>query len=150
MKPQANPDSSILNAQCLVNVRFHEVDSMGITWHGAYVQFFEDAREAFGNKYGLDYLTIFDQGYYTPLVSMHYEFKHPLVYGDQARVEITFRNTNAAKIIFDYQVFNTKTNVLSTVGSTTQVFLNKAYELQLFLPPFYQTWKMKQGLLVAP
>ena len=32
-------------------IRFSEVDSMSIVWHGSYVQYFEDAREAFGRKY---------------------------------------------------------------------------------------------------
>ena len=34
-------------------VRFSEVDSMNIVWHGSYPLYFEDAREAFGAKYGL-------------------------------------------------------------------------------------------------
>ena len=36
-------------------VRFSEVDSMNVVWHGSYPLYFEDAREAFGKKYGLEY-----------------------------------------------------------------------------------------------
>ena len=32
-------------------VRFSEVDSMQVVWHGEYVRYFEDGREAFGRKY---------------------------------------------------------------------------------------------------
>lgn len=38
------------------DIRFSEVDSMNVVWHGSYPLYFEDAREAFGRKYGLGYL----------------------------------------------------------------------------------------------
>ena len=31
-------------------VRFSEVDSMNVVWHGSYPLYFEDAREAFGKR----------------------------------------------------------------------------------------------------
>ena len=31
-----------------VRVRFTETDPLGIVWHGNYIQYFEDGREAFG------------------------------------------------------------------------------------------------------
>ena len=39
-------------------IRFSEVDSMNIVWHGAYPLYFEDAREAFGKKYDLGSSTV--------------------------------------------------------------------------------------------
>ena len=42
-----------------LRVRFSEVDSMRVVWHGEYVRYFEDGREAFGEQYpGLGYLDI--------------------------------------------------------------------------------------------
>lgn len=46
----------ILKAIKNITPRFSEVDSMNIVWHGSYPLYFEDAREAFGEKYGLGYL----------------------------------------------------------------------------------------------
>ena len=63
-----NPRDVILKTSKEVEVRFSEVDSMNIVWHGSYALYFEDAREAFGARYGLDYLNIFANGYYAPLV----------------------------------------------------------------------------------
>ena len=37
-----------LKAYAELKVRFNEVDSMAIVWHGNYVKYFEDARIAFG------------------------------------------------------------------------------------------------------
>ena len=43
----------VLKASKLIDIRFSEVDSMNVVWHGSYMLYFEDAREEFGNKYDL-------------------------------------------------------------------------------------------------
>lgn len=45
-----------LKASKEVEIRFSEVDSMNVVWHGSYPLYFEDAREAFGKKFGLAYM----------------------------------------------------------------------------------------------
>ena len=55
---------------CKVKVRFSEVDSMAVVWHGNYVKYLEDGREAFGLQFGVGYNEIFDNGYMTPVVKM--------------------------------------------------------------------------------
>ena len=53
----------ILTAETTLKIRFSEVDSMGVVWHGSYVKYLEDAREAFGAQHGLSYLFVFDNGF---------------------------------------------------------------------------------------
>lgn len=65
----------LLKSEKKFDIRFSEVDSMGIVWHGSYALYLEDAREQFGRDYHLEYLYIFDQGYYAPLVELHMEYK---------------------------------------------------------------------------
>ena len=65
-------------------VRFSEVDSMNVVWHGSYPLYFEDAREAFGKQYGLEYMGFFDHGYFAPLVDLSFHYKKPIRYGDDA------------------------------------------------------------------
>ena len=119
---------------------------MNIVWHGSYPLYFEDAREAFGHKYGIDYLTIFGNGYYAPLVDLSFQYKRPIVYGMTIRVDIFYRPTDAAKIVFDYEIYNVADDQLMATGSSTQVFLDKQYQLVWTNPDFYQEWKVKQGL----
>jgi len=130
-----------------INVRFSEVDSMNIVWHGSYVLYFEDAREAFGKKYGLDYLDIFGNGYYAPLVDLRFNYKKQLTYGQKARIDITFRNTEAAKIIFDYEIYNTEDNSLIATGYSVQVFLDMQYQLVWANPDFFVEWKKNNNLI---
>jgi len=139
-------EQKILKATKVLEIRFSEVDSMNIVWHGSYALYFEDAREAFGEKYGLGYLDIFGNGYYAPLVDLRFEYKKPIIYGDKVRIEITYRNTDAAKIFFDYEIFDSNNSLLAK-GYSIQVFLDKQYQLQWMNPDFYLKWKEKHNLI---
>lgn len=130
-----------------IEVRFSEVDSMGIVWHGAYAKYFEDAREEFGKKYNIGYLRIFGEGFYAPLVNLDFSYKKPLVYGDKAIVEVHYKNTQAAKICFEYKIFSSADNSLIATGKSIQVFLDKDYILVWNNPDFYAEWKNDNGLL---
>ncbi len=138
---------STLSEQVELKVRFSEVDSLTIVWHGHYVKYFEDSREAFGNKYGLGYLDIYSNGFLTPIVSLNCEYKKPLHYNDKALVEATFVDSKAAKIIFNYTIRNACTLELLATGSSTQVFLSRDnFELYLTMPEFFENWKKKWGI----
>jgi acyl-CoA thioester hydrolase len=132
-----------------IKIRFSEIDSMSVVWHGNYVRFFEDAREVFGLKYGIPYLNVYDNGYYIPVVSINCEYKAPLKYGDEALVEIIYCDTPAAKIVFRYTVYNAETNVIVATGNTVQVFLSIANNaLCINNPAFFEEWKQKMGLKI--
>ncbi len=120
---------------------------MNIMWHGSYPLYFEDAREAFGLKFGIDYLTIFGNGYYAPLVDIEFHYKRPIVYGMTVRVDIVYRPTDAAKIIFDYKIYNVADDELMATGHSVQVFLDKSYQLVWNNPPFYEKWKTEHNLM---
>ena len=49
VKRKSSKVPSLIN-QTRIRVRFSEVDSMQIVWHGEYVRYFEDGREAFGGN----------------------------------------------------------------------------------------------------
>ena len=131
-----------------VLVRFYEADPLGIVWHGHYIRYFEDGREAFGNTHGLGYLDVYKQGFVIPIVSVHCEFKRSLRYGDRVIVETKYIPCEAAKMKFSYQLFNAVTGELVATGSSVQVFLDKKESLlQLSNPPFFEEWKKKHALV---
>jgi acyl-CoA thioester hydrolase len=130
-----------------LKLRFSEIDSMGVVWHGNYIQFFEDAREAFGIKYKMPYLDIYHSGYYIPIVSIGCEYKSPLKYGDEAVVDITYFDTPAAKIVFKYNIRNIRTGNLAATGESVQVFLSvSGNHTCIICPVFFEHWKQKMGL----
>jgi acyl-CoA thioester hydrolase len=125
-----------------IPVRFNEADPLGVVWHGHYLRYFEDGREAFGKQYGLGYLDIYQQGLVVPVVSVRCDYKKPLRYGDIMLVKTTFEPQPAAKLQFRYEIFDAKQNEILATGSTTQVFVSAAsFDLQLTLPPFFESWR---------
>lgn len=120
---------------------------MQVVWHGNYVKYFEDGREAFGREFDLTYLDAKKQGFALPIVKMSMDYKFPLRYGEVATIETTYLNTPAAKIMFSYHIKNENGQTVCT-GETTQVFTNSEVgEMSLNLPDFYKAWKQKHGLL---
>lgn len=144
-KEQYN-EASQLSVNHEIRVRFNETDPLGIVWHGYYITYFEDGREAFGREHGLTYLDVNEQGYTTPIVKSSCEHKLSLRYGDVARIETTIVDSPAAKMIFRYKIFDAK-NEIACTGETVQVFVDAKGDMMLNLPPFFEEWKRKVGLL---
>ena len=84
-----------------LEIRFSEIDMMNVVWHGAYALYFEDAREVFGAKYDLTYMGYVNHGYYAPIVEQTIQYKKPIRYGLRPRIDIIYRPTISAKVIFD-------------------------------------------------
>lgn len=57
------------------------------------------------------------------------------------RVEIMYCPTDAAKIIFDYKIYDIKENQLRATGHSVQVFMDMNYQLCWTNPEFYEKWK---------
>lgn len=119
---------------------------MGIVWHGNYLKYLEDGREAFGAKYGVGYMDIYKQGYTAPLVEIDIKYKKSLRYGTRILIETRYVHDDAAKIIFAYKVVNANNPAeLIATANSIQAFLDLQGELVLTNPPFYQEWKQKHG-----
>lgn len=132
-----------------INIRFSETDAMGVVWHGNYLKYFEDGREQFGLKYGMEYLDMYNQGYFTPIVNSNIDHKSPVYYGQKIRVKVILEFRQAAKIIFKYEILNLDTNQIAASGTTTQVFLDVTTRmLELSKPEFYINWENKQDWTV--
>ena len=128
-------------------VRFNETDPLGIVWHGNYIKYFEDGREAFGRHHGISYLDVKAAGFATPIVRTVCEHKLPLSYGETATVVTDFVDSPAAKMIFLFSIFNAKGQLVCN-GESTQVFVNTNGELSLMYPEFFKNWREKVGLSV--
>ena len=127
-----------------IKVRFGETDAMGVVWHGNYVKYLEDGREAFGKKYGLTYMGVYNNhGYMIPLVKINIDYKNQLFYEDEAILKTTFVDTPAAKICFEYELRRKSDNKIIITAETVQVFMTKDRELELNTPKFFQKWKDK-------
>ncbi|MBC7902170.1 MAG: acyl-CoA thioesterase [Gemmatimonadaceae bacterium] len=148
MEKQKLGQQKFLIEKTTVAIRFNEADPLGIVWHGHYIRYFEDGREAFGQTHELSYLDFYKKGYIVPIVSVNCDFKKSLRYGDSVVIETKYIPTVAAKIHFEYRLFKAGTGELVATGTSVQVFLEKETSiLQLSNPAFFDEWKQKHDLI---
>ncbi len=129
-------------------VRFEEVDSIGIVWHGRYPGYFEEARVALGNKYGVGYSDFIRNKLPVPIRQLGVDYFEPLFFEDEIEIEAVLHWSEAARINYEYIIRREETVVCT--GYTVQLMLDESLELLLSPPPFYADFmeKWKKGLLV--
>jgi acyl-CoA thioester hydrolase len=129
----------------MVRVRFSEVDSLRIVWHGHFLKYFEDGRAAFGHKYGLSYQDFLNAGLIVPVVHASCDHLQPARYGDELAISTRLYEQEAAKIFYYYEVTRAADGALLATGETIQAFLDTDLILLLTLPDFmrsfYDHWK---------
>jgi acyl-CoA thioester hydrolase len=117
---------------------------MGVVWHGTYLRYFEDGREAFGRALGMSYLEFYEKGYFIPIVKSEIDHKGVVRYGDEIEITTSIIQGDAAKIVFEYSIFNVTMGMLAATGKTVQVFMKvDTRELYLVVPDFYKDWLSK-------
>lgn len=142
----------IIREPALINrttarVRFSEVDSMHVVWHGNYVHYMEDGREAFGQEFGISYMEVVKQGYVIPIVKLELDYKQALTYDEHITIETRYIPTDAAKIQFEYFIYKEDGKTIAAIGRTIQVFVEKeTQQLELSNPAFYMAWKEKWNI----
>ena len=102
-----------------VTVRFYEVDSYRVVWHGHYIAWFEVGRNEFASRFGLDPDRLQEIGLMAPVVDLRCSFKRSAAFGDEVVIETSMERCETAKLIFHYTV-KRRDEVLAE-GSTTHV-----------------------------
>jgi len=129
-------------------VRFEEVDVMGIVWHGRYPSFFEDGRVALGQKYGISYSDFIRERIPVPIRHLQIDYRHPLQFEEVFETETMLHWSDAARINFEYIIRNAAREVVCT-GCTVQLMLDRDLNVLLKNPPFFQAFldRWKKGTL---
>nr|WP_314559456.1 acyl-CoA thioesterase [uncultured Capnocytophaga sp.] len=143
IKPKETYKPTNLTESLIITVRFSETDPLGIVWHGNYIKYFEDGREAFGKKYGISYLDVEQYGYATPIIKTVCEHKKMVRYGEQLLIVTQYMATAAAKLIFQYNIYN-QANELVCTGESIQVFTSlEDHSLSFYKPDFLIKWEKR-------
>ena len=140
-----NPnDPSPLIAETGRRVRFEEVDTLGMVWHGRYPSYFEDGRRAFGDQYGLTYPVFSEHNVKAPIVQMHFDFKAPLRFDETMKIEITLHWCDAVRLNYSYRIINHRGKVAAT-GYTVQLLTDLNDTVLLIAPEwlyeFRKNWR---------
>ncbi len=116
------------------DVRFPEVDSYGVVWHGHYVQYFEVARNALCAAFGLTPADALAHGYKVPITRVAMELKRPARLDDRLSVTARLEAPTTAKLAMAYEVRRAETDELLVSGATEQVILDASGQLLLTFP----------------
>jgi len=135
--PVSEPASRYLEAAGTLNVRFQEVDSLRIVWHGHYLTYFEEGRNAFGRQYEFGYPDIMSAGYVVPLVHAEVDYFAPARFEDELTVIARLHPERAARVTFTYLILGPTGRKLAS-GLTTQCFTDLEGNLVLTRPAFYE------------
>ncbi len=103
-----------------ISIPFHDVDSMGVVWHGHYLKYFEVARCDFLDSLDYSYQAMADSGYAWPVVDTRLKFIKPLLFGQQIRVQCRLREWEY-RLKLDYVITDSATGERYTKGYTVQV-----------------------------
>ena len=132
---------------CRIPVKFSEIDSMRIVWHGNYVVYFEDGRESFNRHFpGIGYDIMQDTGIYAPIYDVHTRHYASLRMGDVAVIHTTFVPRRGARLDFKYRIYRECDNVLCCEGETTQLFIDQNGDMMLYHPDFVEKWFKKHDI----
>ncbi|MDR0646511.1 MAG: acyl-CoA thioesterase [Elusimicrobiota bacterium] len=129
-------------------VRFDELDPLRIMWHGHYASFFEEARVALGDHYGIGYLDFSNNGVAIPLKKFHADYYAPLTYNETYTVRAVLHWNFAARLDYEFEILN-KNNKLMTRGYTVHLMLDKDNNVLVSKPLFFEKFcqKWQKGLI---
>ncbi len=115
-------------------VRFPEVDSYGVVWHGHYVQYLEVARNALCAAFGLTPADALAHGWKVPITKVALDLKRPARLDDVLAVSARLVPPETAKLAMDYEIRRAANGELLATGRTEQVLLSPSGELMLTFP----------------
>ncbi len=127
----------MIKAEVKLRVRYGETDQMGYAYYGVYAQYYEVGRVETMRALGFSYKDVEDKGILMPVIDYTISYKKPAFYDDEITIVTTVKELpKSARIVFDYECYNTKKELLNT-GSVTLVFIDKAKNKPCIAPDWF-------------
>ncbi len=126
-------------------VRFNEVDSWGMAWHGHYLAWFEIGRMALLGKFQLLPQDFSRMGYIAPVVDLKCSYKEPARLNEEILIRTTVLKPTKAALTFLFQVLRKSDRKLLASGEETQVLLTLDGKMLYYIP---QDLQKKVGALL--
>lgn len=128
----------IISTEIEVVIPFHDVDSMGITWHGNYLRYFEVARCQLLDLIDYGYRAMQDSGYSWPIVDLQIKYVQSSTFDQKVIIKAAIAEwENRLKI--NYQVLDAVTRKRITKGYTIQAAVDmQTQELCFVTPEIFQ------------
>lgn len=126
--------ASIREARVPIVVPFHDIDSVGIAWHGHYVKYLEVARCELFDSFGYGYNAMRESGYLWPVIDLRLRYIKPLRFGQSIVVHALLREWEH-RLLVDYVLSDAKSAQRLAKGQTSQVAVDLANGEMCFVSP---------------
>jgi len=118
-----------------VEVSFHDVDMVGVVWHGHYLRYLENARWALMNQLGYGLSEMVESGFAWPIVELQVKYVYPARFGDRLRVRASLIEWES-RLVVNYMLRRVPDDVRIARARTVQVSVEaRSGELQFAMPP---------------
>jgi acyl-CoA thioester hydrolase len=131
----ANNDVALPQAEVSVTVPFHDIDLMGVAWHGHYTKYFEIARCALLDTFSYNYREMKNSGFIWPIVEIKIRYPKSVRLDQKLIVRARLVEYEMRlKILYDIR--DAATDERLTKGHTIQVAVDATTgELLMNSPP---------------
>ena len=117
-----------------LTVRFNEVDSYQVAWHGHFVAWMEVGRNDLAGRFELNAEQIGAAGFRAPVVTLELKFRRPARFNERLIIATSARRSESATLEFPCRIMG-EGRALLAEGSTIHVLTDSAGILQYRLPP---------------
>ena len=121
-------------AEVEIEIPFHDVDVMGVAWHGHYAKYLEIARCALLDKIDYNYPQMRESGYAWPVIDMRIRYPQPLHFGQKVRVRVKLEEWEY-RLKFSYEIVDAESGRRLTRAYTVQVALDMQNGEMMFASP---------------
>lgn len=104
--------------------RYGETDKMGYVYHGRYIEYFEEARTEMIRSYGVSYRQMEDDGIILPVIHVELEYKYPVFYDEQIRIQVSVYDIPNVRLKTFYEVTAVERNKLCALGEVSLCFMD--------------------------
>lgn len=104
-------------------VHFNEADIMGITWHGRYSLYFEEASAEIGRRCGLSYKDFYEAGLRAPIVEFHIDYYKPLYLDEEFTIRGALYWHDGSRLNTEYHLIKQDGSIAAS-GYTVQLFID--------------------------
>lgn len=116
-----------------LDVPFHDVDPLGVVWHGHYYKYFELARTRLLRERGLDAGELIGPRFRFYVIESRCRHSFPLRYGERARVAAWVRDSRH-RVHIQYEITNLAHGRRAARGFTSLATLDAEENLLLETP----------------
>lgn len=122
------------SAEIELTIPFHDVDAMGVVWHGNYLRYMEIAREALLAQFDYGYRQMIASGYLWPVVDARVKYRAPLTFEQRIRVRAHIEEYEN-RLRIGYHIFDHASGKNTTTGYTIQVAVEQRSQELCFVSP---------------